>query len=51
MVCLHDGILALQLPEVLVGCGIALVQVEVYRGHPVLHQTSEVQPDPVSCQT
>ena len=29
VVCLHDSVLTLQLPEVLVGCGVALVQVEV----------------------
>ena len=50
MVCLHDSILALQLPEVLVGCGVALVQVKVDRGHTVLHEALEVEANPVPRQ-
>lgn len=47
---LHDSILALQLPQVLVGCGVALVQVEVHGGHSILQQAFEVKTNPVSSQ-
>ena len=46
----HDGVLTLQLPEVLVGSGVALVQAEMDRGHSVLHQTSEVHANPLARQ-
>ena len=48
--CLHDSILALELPEVLVGGGVALVKVEVNRYHSVLQQAFEVKTNPVSSE-